>query len=365
MKTAPSSASAPPPPNPTIARWLAHWMPQPVLSWLVRLLPEWFLPPTVILKERNGEKPAESYENELDTYHHLRSLQGTYIPRLYGEAAVYTCALTRRRRPTPALLLEDIQGTSLRDLAAGALSDELVDKVRHTYNKLTEQGVVHGDPRLHNFLYAPSRDGVVAVDFEFADLVVPGSDVTNEHEFGDLEEEILRRWGRSASNAAAAPAGAWRLTPGGRTPPVSLLVADSDVFGLMGSADAVLGKAVSRSRRAGENCIEVWAGCFATKPTISSCFRHVCMHGSRDHGEGFGFHWRWPTGLFSPPPFIRIPWCREDEAERLLRRDFFSVPPEVARRLPWRDSQASRDATANSALGREPLPAQTRDPLLC
>lgn len=127
-------------------------MPQPVLSWLVRLLPEWFLPPTVILKERNGEKPAESYENELDTYHHLRSLQGTYIPRLYGEAAVYTCAPTRRRR------------------------------------------------------------------------------------------------GRSASNAAAAPTGAWRWTPGGRTPPVCLLVADYDVFGLMGSADAVLGKAVSRSR---------------------------------------------------------------------------------------------------------------------
>lgn len=242
------------PPNPAIARWLARWMPQPVLSWLVRLLPEWFLPPTVILKERNGEKPAESYENELDTYHHLRSLQGTYIPRLYGEAAVYTCAPTRRRRPTPALLLEDIQGTSLRDLAAGALSDELVDKVRHTYNKLTDAGVVHGDPRLHNFLYAPSRDGVVAVDFEFADLVVPGSDVTNEHEFGALEEEILRRR-RCGSNAAAAPtgAGAWRWTPGGRTPPVCLLVADSDVSGLMGSADAVLGKSVTGT----ENCIEV------------------------------------------------------------------------------------------------------------
>lgn len=26
-------------PNPTIARWLAHWMPQPVLSWLVRFAP--------------------------------------------------------------------------------------------------------------------------------------------------------------------------------------------------------------------------------------------------------------------------------------------------------------------------------------
>lgn len=167
-------------PNPTIARWLSHWMPQPVLSWLVRLLPEWF--------------------------------------------------------------------------AAGALSDELVDKVRRTYNKLTEEGVVHGDPRLHNFLYAPGRDGVVAVDFEFADLVVPGSDVTtNEHEFGALEDEILRRRRRSASSAAAAPTGAWRWAPGGRTPPVCLLAGDSDVLGSMGSADVVLGKAVSGT----ENSLEV------------------------------------------------------------------------------------------------------------
>lgn len=243
------------PPNHTIARWLSHWMPQPVLSWLVHLLPEWFLPPTVFLKERNRDKPAESYENELDTYHHLRSLQGTYIPRFYGEAAVYTCTPTRRRRrPTPALVLEDVQGTSLRDLAAGALSDELVDKVRRTYNKLTEEGVVHGDPRLHNFLYAPGRDGVVAVDFEFADLVVPGSDVTtNEHEFGALEDEILRRRRRSASSAAAAPTGAWRWAPGGRTPPVCLLAGDSDVLGSMGSADVVLGKAVSGT----ENSLEV------------------------------------------------------------------------------------------------------------
>lgn len=292
------------PPNPTIARWLAHWMPQPVLSWLVRLLPEWFLPPTVILKERNGEKPAESYENELDTYHHLRSLQGTYIPRLYGEAAVYTCALTRRRRPTPALLLEDIQGTSLRDLAAGALSDELIDKVRHTYNKLTEQGVVHGDPRLHNFLYAPSRDGVVAVDFEFADLVVPGSDVTNEHEFGDLEEEILRRRGRSASNAAAAPTGAWRWTPGGRTPPVSLLVADSDVFGLMGSADAVLGKAVSRSRQAGQKTVSRFGRVVLqpSPPFLVAFVMYVCtVRGTMEKGSasiGGGLRGS------SPPPFL-------------------------------------------------------------
>ncbi|KAL2127635.1 hypothetical protein VTI74DRAFT_10376 [Chaetomium olivicolor] len=38
------------PPNP-IARWLSSWTPQLVRSWLQRLLPEWFLPTTVILKE--------------------------------------------------------------------------------------------------------------------------------------------------------------------------------------------------------------------------------------------------------------------------------------------------------------------------
>lgn len=39
---------------------------------------------------------------------------------------------------------------------------------------------------------------------------------------------------------------------------------------------------------------------------------YLCMHGSRDHGEGFGFHWRWPTRALLSPHFFRIPWCRLD-----------------------------------------------------
>lgn len=74
------------PPVP-LARWLSSWMPPLVRSWLLRWLPAWFLPTTVILKERNPEK-ADSFENEVEAYRRLQALQGTHIPRFLGEVTV-------------------------------------------------------------------------------------------------------------------------------------------------------------------------------------------------------------------------------------------------------------------------------------
>ncbi|KAK4194050.1 hypothetical protein QBC40DRAFT_161357, partial [Triangularia verruculosa] len=179
------------PPNP-IASWLSFWMPQLVRSWLQRLLPEWFLPTSVILKERNPNK-ADSYENEIATYLHLRSLQGTHIPRLFGEVAVSDPHAQRyqiSKRPTPAILLENVEGVSLHNLPIKELRNpHLLKELQDMYNLLTENEVLHGDPRLHNFLRIDQK--VVAIDFELSEPLF--GDITNEEELETLKGDIERR----------------------------------------------------------------------------------------------------------------------------------------------------------------------------
>ncbi|KAL2179613.1 uncharacterized protein P884DRAFT_268013 [Thermothelomyces heterothallicus CBS 202.75] len=201
------------PPNP-IACWLSSWMPQLVCSWLQRLLPEWFLPATVTLKERNPQK-ADSYENEIATYKHLRHLQGHCIPRMFGEVASYDHEQTKyqiSKRPIPSILLEKVEGESLHNLPAEELGNpRLLEELQDMYNLLTENGVVHGDPQLHNFLRVGEK--IVAIDFEFS-RPLP-SDITNEYELEDLKDEIERR-GRQTQSPGPAPgfsARSSRFTP--------------------------------------------------------------------------------------------------------------------------------------------------------
>ncbi|KAJ4291566.1 hypothetical protein N0V88_006164 [Collariella sp. IMI 366227] len=170
-------------------------MPQLVHSWLQRLLPAWFLPSSLVLKERNPDK-VEGYENEIDTYLHLRSLQGTHIPRFFGEVAVaYPERQTRYRlskRPTPGILLENIEGVSLQSLQIQELeSPTLVEELQGVYDQLTREGIVHGDPRLHNFLRRASDKRIVAIDFEFS-YPLP-SDITNQDALETLKSEIEKR----------------------------------------------------------------------------------------------------------------------------------------------------------------------------
>lgn len=60
--------------------------------------------------------------------------------------------------------------------------------VRTTYDQLTAQHIVHGDPELHNFIWTGQE--IVALDFEFAELLRPDSVITNEHELNTVIDEI-------------------------------------------------------------------------------------------------------------------------------------------------------------------------------
>jgi len=94
------------------------------------------------------------------------------------------------KRPIPAILLQNITGVPLHRLTFEELaSPRLLEELRATYNLLTKEGVVHGDPRLHNFLRVDQR--IIAIDFELS-CPLP-SDITNEDELETLKGEIERQ----------------------------------------------------------------------------------------------------------------------------------------------------------------------------
>lgn len=179
-------------------RWLVALLPSHLQNWLHHTLQAWFIPQTTLLKQRNPTRPEE-HVNELAIYQRLRGIQGEYVPRLFGEAAVYAAKSKR----VPALLLEFVPGRSLFALplenrvSGHALrmikqghrpqpddyermpNPQLQDALTRTYVKITEAGVLHGDPKTDNFIRR--RDGtIVAVDFEFARPLTDGENHDKE-----------------------------------------------------------------------------------------------------------------------------------------------------------------------------------------
>ncbi|KAK4172704.1 hypothetical protein QBC36DRAFT_196396, partial [Triangularia setosa] len=114
------------------------------------------------------------------------------------EVAIRNRMQTRHQisnRPIPAMLLEKVNGVPLHRLQAEELRDpRLLMKLQAMYDMLTEKGVVHGDPALHNFLCVD--EGVVALDFEFSYLVLRDG-ITNLDEWRTLEDEIQNRLGQA------------------------------------------------------------------------------------------------------------------------------------------------------------------------
>ncbi|KAI1270818.1 hypothetical protein F5Y07DRAFT_385036 [Xylaria sp. FL0933] len=188
-------------PSTPISERLLSWLPPPIRTWVKSLFPEWFLPPVIIIKEPNPDRPAD-FQHEVNMYKRLRHLQGVHIPHCFGTAI--------SDNANPALLLSYVEGTPLHQLELEALvaprileayqqrttlphiwREEIVNvrlalALQDMYDALTRSGVIHGDPQLHNFIWA--KDHVVAVDLEFAELI-PGSH-TNMEAYRTLESEI-------------------------------------------------------------------------------------------------------------------------------------------------------------------------------
>jgi hypothetical protein len=181
-------------------------------------------------------------------YQRLRSLQGQYIPRYYGEAI--------SGNGVPAFILEHVKGAplysmSLEQLASpkalnaiasdywknrpcleDLLNPTLLSALRETYQALTANGVKHGDPLLANFIFDGKK--VVAIDFERSSLP-PGGSLTEEYlrEVMEANEKGLTEVmetieARVEAQAPKAPMARQHWIPpdwpGARFPPTSVLM---------------------------------------------------------------------------------------------------------------------------------------------
>ena len=124
-------------------------------AWFDLLFPEWTLPLRLILKKQKKNWEDE-FEAEKVAYAKLRLLQGTVVPRLFGELQYGN---------TPALLMSDIGGVCLAAPEGGMLElDEFRRLARQALTALSRFGVLQDDTKLDNFHLTDGR--VMVVDLE-------------------------------------------------------------------------------------------------------------------------------------------------------------------------------------------------------
>lgn len=134
--------------------WLLNILPQ-LQTYLSTAFPDCLLPPTVILKQMKVGWDEE-FNQEKQAYQRLRRLQGTVIPRCYGEA---------KYRGTRALVLSDVGGMALNDDNALTLEPaHLRQMIEASFQAIHRSGISPGDFRLDNLHYV--KDRIVVLDFE-------------------------------------------------------------------------------------------------------------------------------------------------------------------------------------------------------
>lgn len=121
--------------------------------------PRFGLPETVIVKQQKHGREAE-FCNEITAYKRLRKLQGTVIPTLFGRGSV---------NGLPALILSEVEGITLRDLAKvvepSFQEKTLETPLEKTFQDLHKYGAEHCDLNLGNFMFCNNRQ-VVVIDLE-------------------------------------------------------------------------------------------------------------------------------------------------------------------------------------------------------
>lgn len=134
---------------------LVGFFPPTIRAWFESSFPEWNLPSQVILKKEKDGWDKE-FEMEKTTYTKLRPLQGTVIPKFFGEL---------KYNDARALLLSDIGGVCLATPEGALLEvDDFRRMLRQALTALSQFGIVHGDEKLDNFHL--TRDKIMVVDLE-------------------------------------------------------------------------------------------------------------------------------------------------------------------------------------------------------
>lgn len=129
---------------------------------------------TVIVKQQK-DGWEEEFGLEKEAYERLDKLQGIAIPELYGQGSF---------NGLPALILSDVAGTTLYDLARSKteIEDEILEnELKIALKELHEHGAEHWDQKMDNFLFCDNGK-VMVVDLEdvrFPDKRGPWEDSVN------------------------------------------------------------------------------------------------------------------------------------------------------------------------------------------
>lgn len=125
---------------------------------------EWQLPPVAILK-RQKVGWEEEFRNEQVMYAKLRDLQGTVVPKYYGEP---TCS-----DGIPSMLLSDVGGHPLWSPAAAGIPCKVLERLLdESLSALAVYNICHYDSKLDNFHLVDGKR-VVVLDFETAEELKP------------------------------------------------------------------------------------------------------------------------------------------------------------------------------------------------
>ncbi|KAJ6159698.1 hypothetical protein N7497_004235 [Penicillium chrysogenum] len=113
---------------------------------------------SVIVKQQKDGWVVQ-FQREKEAYKRLENLQGTIIPRLFGEGSL---------NGIPALILSEVSGSTLDGLArnnAKVSEDTLLSQLQKVFSLLQKHGVEYGDLRPENFLLCENGK-IVILDLE-------------------------------------------------------------------------------------------------------------------------------------------------------------------------------------------------------
>ncbi|KAJ5993188.1 hypothetical protein N7451_008912 [Penicillium sp. IBT 35674x] len=117
------------------------------------------LPEIVIVKQEKRERSNE-FREEINAYNRLQQLQGNVIPILFGQGSF---------NEYPALILSEVKGITLRDLAKSdetTVPEKTVESgLEKVFKELYIYGAEHCDLNLGNFLFCKNGK-VVVIDLE-------------------------------------------------------------------------------------------------------------------------------------------------------------------------------------------------------